>query len=472
MTNKRNTKRALLASIFSMVLCMTMLVGSTFAWFTDSVISGKNRIIAGNLDVELYNVKDGKETPVTAETNLFLKDALWEPGHVEVVNLKVANVGTLALTYRFGINVANEQGSVNVYGDTFKLSDHIKFALIDGNKTYATREEAVIAAEEATPVALSALAFNDDGVLYPEGKGNFEKYVTLIVYMPTTVDNIANHRVGEAIPTIELGINLVATQTPYENDSFGDSYDASAKEDMVTGTNAWFDESAYESAIAYTVSNATDLLALQNAVAAGYDFSGKIITLADNVDLSAYENWAPIGSKDKPFAGTFDGANNTISGLKITEDASGFAGLFGVISGATIKDLTVAGNITIADTDVEALKVGGIAGAATKKNTTITGCTNNVVIDVSKATIAEGGAVSVGGIIGDAEFGQGSDRTLTITNCINNADLTASEEVVSIVGGMTSTAYLGTYNFEGSVNKGVLKGMIAGTERDGLVGMN
>ena len=53
MTNSKNTKRALLASVLSVVLCCAMLVGSTFAWFTDSVTSGKNQIVAGNLDVEL-----------------------------------------------------------------------------------------------------------------------------------------------------------------------------------------------------------------------------------------------------------------------------------------------------------------------------------------------------------------------------------------------------------------------------------
>ena len=49
MTSSKNTKRALLASVLSVVLCCAMLVGSTFAWFTDSVTSGGNQIVAGNL---------------------------------------------------------------------------------------------------------------------------------------------------------------------------------------------------------------------------------------------------------------------------------------------------------------------------------------------------------------------------------------------------------------------------------------
>ena len=50
---KRNTKRSLIASIMSLVLCITMLLGTTLAWFTDSVSSGVNRIQAGNLDAEV-----------------------------------------------------------------------------------------------------------------------------------------------------------------------------------------------------------------------------------------------------------------------------------------------------------------------------------------------------------------------------------------------------------------------------------
>ena len=232
MTKQKTTKKALLFSVLSMMLCIAMLVGSTFAWFTDSVTSGKNKIVAGNLDVELYAKSGDDYAPVTADTNLFLADALWEPGHVETVNLKVANLGTLALTYQLGINIASEKGSTNVNDEAFKLSDYIKFAVLDGEQTFADRD-AAIAAADATAVDLSAIAVNEGGVLYPNGKGEAEKLVTLVVYMPTTVGNEANYKTAEDVeaPEIELGINLVATQTPYENDSFGKNYDANATQE-------------------------------------------------------------------------------------------------------------------------------------------------------------------------------------------------------------------------------------------------
>ena len=53
MENSKHTKRSLIASLLSVMLCMAMLIGSTFAWFTDNVTSGKNKIVAGNLDIEL-----------------------------------------------------------------------------------------------------------------------------------------------------------------------------------------------------------------------------------------------------------------------------------------------------------------------------------------------------------------------------------------------------------------------------------
>ena len=53
MTNSKTTRRALVLSVLSLLLCCSMLVGTTFAWFTDSVTSGKNKIVAGNLDIEL-----------------------------------------------------------------------------------------------------------------------------------------------------------------------------------------------------------------------------------------------------------------------------------------------------------------------------------------------------------------------------------------------------------------------------------
>ena len=108
MKKTRSTKQALIMSALSLLLCMSMLIGTTFAWFTDSVESLNNKIVAGNLDVELYWSTDASDWKKVDDTTNVFTDELWEPGHTEVVYLKVVNEGTLALKYQLGINVASE----------------------------------------------------------------------------------------------------------------------------------------------------------------------------------------------------------------------------------------------------------------------------------------------------------------------------------------------------------------------------
>lgn len=230
---KRNTKRALLLSALSLLVCVSMFVGSTFAWFTDSVTSANNVIKSGNLDVELYysaNMTDWAK--VEADTNIFT-DSLWEPGYTEVVYLKVVNEGTLALKYIMNVAVASETGSVNVNGDAFKLSDFIEYGITPVQSAYATRAAAVNAVVMNSMALNEAYASADSETLLP-GK---EAVVAMVVYMPSSVDNAANHAKGAVVPTINLGINLLATQLEHENDSFGNDYDADADFAISAGEN-------------------------------------------------------------------------------------------------------------------------------------------------------------------------------------------------------------------------------------------
>ncbi len=239
-------KKALICSLFSMMFCTSMFVGTTYAWFTDNASIPTNKIVAGNLDVELSaKNSEGNYVPVTGTAELFKADALWEPGHVEVVTLKVSNAGTLALKYKVGINVAEEVKGKNVAGEELQLSNYIKYAAFDGDPAtlketdgldFDTREGAIAAAEAASPVALSSKIEKGDFVLYPVTKATAtnpsEKIMTLVVYMPTTVENEANYRIFDAetdqVPSIKLGINVSATQAPLEEDSFNSGYDSSA----------------------------------------------------------------------------------------------------------------------------------------------------------------------------------------------------------------------------------------------------
>ena len=230
MNNKRATKRALLTSIMALVMCVAMLVGTTFAWFTDTASTGVNKIQAGNLDIELAykNSTTGVEFKKADKSTLvFDNNALWEPGHVEYVVLKISNAGTLALKYKLGINIASETGSTSIDGNAFKLSDYIRFAVLDDDQSSLGRAALVAAAENAGSKLINEGYSKENNL----NTTNDADTVTLVVWMPKSVGNEANYKVAEGItaPSIDLGINVVATQLTYENDSFNDQYDKDAE---------------------------------------------------------------------------------------------------------------------------------------------------------------------------------------------------------------------------------------------------
>ena len=231
MTQSKRTKRALLASVMAVLLCAAMLIGTTFAWFTDSVTSGRNTIVAGNLDVELEYATAtegtlGGWTSVNDATDLFA-DGLWEPGYAQVVYLRVSNLGSLALKYQLSMNILSETAGVNVDGQTFNLSDELQYgAVLNQSVPFANRDVAIDAV--TSPVALSTPYASGEMHLAANAE---PQYLALVVYMPKTVGNEANYR-GDAVPTIELGVNLLATQDTVEEDSFDNLYDQDAWEEV------------------------------------------------------------------------------------------------------------------------------------------------------------------------------------------------------------------------------------------------
>ena len=226
------TKRALLTSVLALVLSLAMLAGSTFAWFTDTASTGVNRIVSGNLDVGLEYWGGAESGWLTAENSedLFDKNALWEPGYTQIIYLRVANNGNLALTYAMQITPVHETVGVNVDGEEFKLSDYIKFGwtafTVDGT---------------GAPVALGREAAQTgvgDGAqlgttLHRQAelplKADAEELVALVAWMPENVGNEANYSTVQ--PTIELSLKVLATQAPVESDSFDNTYDEDAVDD-------------------------------------------------------------------------------------------------------------------------------------------------------------------------------------------------------------------------------------------------
>lgn len=218
-------KNALLHSILALLLCFSMLIGTTFAWFTDSVTSSNNRIMTGNLDVDMEYWNGTAWDTVGENTPLFDPNALWEPGYTEVVYLKVLNKGNLALKYRLGVNIAGEVGSINKAGEDFLLSSYIKFGVVLGTTEarYATRTDA--------RAALTSTKLISEGYLSDVGNieaGGAPHYIALVVYMPEETGNEANYDPAYDAPVITLGVSLEATQMSAESDAFGTDYDKGA----------------------------------------------------------------------------------------------------------------------------------------------------------------------------------------------------------------------------------------------------
>ena len=186
MTSSKSTKRALISSTLALLMCVAMLIGTTFAWFTDTASTGVNKIQAGNLDVKLMYSTDMKTwKEATNATQLFDDHALWEPGHTEVVYLKLVNNGNLALKYKVTITGIN--GSA-------KLNEAIEWTIGD----VAMGAEQHLKAGESNEFTIKGHM--------KESAGN--------EYMDLTISGIS--------------ITVYATQDTVESDSFNNQYDKNA----------------------------------------------------------------------------------------------------------------------------------------------------------------------------------------------------------------------------------------------------
>ncbi len=283
MTSK-TTKRALLSSIISIVLCFAMLLGTTFAWFTDNAATGSNVITSGNLDVVVEYTLGDKDATGELEWNaldgvkdLFQK-GLWEPGHTEVVALRVTNNGSLALKYTANMNINNETIGKTKDGKDIVLSEvltveSVKSDLLSDVTDAFAGENGITYTTNTSFKAADVLGTKDSDILE---NGHIE-YVIIKVDMAETVGNEANHD-GTHVPTIDFGINVVATQYTYEEDTFGDQYDANAAYPTVVKT---VDELTKALTAGENVKLADDitltstLMTKKNAV---IDLNGKTIT--------------------------------------------------------------------------------------------------------------------------------------------------------------------------------------------------
>lgn len=202
-------KIALALSIGLVILWALMGTGASLAWFTDTSEDVNNIFHFGELDIEVsVRRDDGTYEQIRQDTKVFDDEALYEPGYVQVVWLRIENRGTLDFTYKTAVSVTDYTPGVNVYGNSFDLQEYLLFGLVTA-KTEAELEAKLVDRDAAVANANMELNYyTTDESLIPAGE---VEYMALIVRMPEAVDNIANYRDG-MIPKVELGLIFSATQ--------------------------------------------------------------------------------------------------------------------------------------------------------------------------------------------------------------------------------------------------------------------
>ena len=235
--NQKATKRALLTSVMALVMCVVMLVGTTFAWFTDTASTGVNKIQAGNLDVKLmYSTDMAEWKEATDQTKLFDDNALWEPGYTQVVYLKVVNAGNLALKYEVSTNSYDMERGKNAAGELFYIDKFLRIGTATTENAFNGRSDAIAAIAEGEKAMGKEIQISDGWtVLNPNAESS---PFAVVVYMPTTVGNEANNVQSWRRPSLKgFGLVVNATQATMESDSFDNTYDEKAST-IITTVNA------------------------------------------------------------------------------------------------------------------------------------------------------------------------------------------------------------------------------------------
>ena len=229
MKKTHNTKYSIKTSIVSLLLCFSMLLGTTYAWFTDSVTSSGNIIQSGNLDIGMYwseNNTDWHDAEGANSSPVFSYDN-WEPGYTEVRYIKVTNEGSLSFKYQMTLSpngeVENLAEVIDVYYD-----------IVTGNDEFIAPNSADKQGSLTKVGNLKELIESDDavagGVLLPANELSTDYYSGEIVVCISfhMQEQAGNEYQGKSIGTT-FDIKLYATQYDYENDSFDNSYDDEAE---------------------------------------------------------------------------------------------------------------------------------------------------------------------------------------------------------------------------------------------------
>ena len=358
MNNKKATKRALLTSVMALVMCVVMLVGTTFAWFTDTASTGVNKIQAGNLDIEVeYRTTAGVDwkTLDNADDLFGTADTRFEPGHTRVVELRITNAGNLALKYKIGMNVVSETAGTNKADKPYKLSNYLKVATT-GIQQYNPADQISSLMERlifqkgdfgmwtARDFANFELEYTSNGSVHVLQPGAAQ-ILGIKVYMPETVGNEANAKTPDDAASISFGLNILATQYTTESDSYGTQYDKDATYPVIVSNQQQANDA---------ITNATDkkvnisiasgqTITLDNGIANEGTKSRDVAFVGDGtqtVDVITNAVSAEGGQLNYQRGSTF-----TFENLTIQAGEGNFDGI--VCNELTYKNCTIKGKLTL-----------------------------------------------------------------------------------------------------------------------------
>lgn len=389
---KKSGKKLLISCALSVVLCVFMLAGTTWAWFTDSVTNAGNKIQAGTLDVSLLAAKSdgaggyGVLSDVSESAEPIFKGENWEPGYSTGVKLAVKNNGTLSLKYK----------------------------LIFGNLTAANGIEEVLDVA-VDGISVGTLAEFVSGAAFLEGTlagGETSAEKTVVVTMRTSAGNAYQ---GAAA---EFDVRLIATQTaaeaPYPWDGM-----------TVTEVVPRVEEIGGVQTEIYPVASGAELAWISEQVNAPRTRTAPElhIVLQSDIDLNGMA-WEPIGG-DLPFTGTFDGGGHTIKNLTSSVNPNSSSSnrgiaLFGYAEHAVIKNLKIE-NCNISARYAASAVVGDGCAPLLFENIEVSGtirADQNVPGKVAQVA---------GGILGQG-FPGGADQEIVFRNCVNRADITVNKQ--------------------------------------------
>ena len=346
---KNAALKVLLLSVFVTFMCLSMLVGTTYAWLTDSVTSGRNIIISGTLDVELNYYNDGGQW-VPADNNIFA-DVDWQPGRIYYRAVQIKNNGDMPIKFAFRANVTDEYGSINTQGEQFYLSDSLKVL----QEVYSSGSAVVDAMPGAGSRIDQVNTFGFGGfselTSATEGEiaGGSSKYVLLTINMPMNGVENSTTKAGMPLPKFDVQLVVMAVKGTTQ-DSFGNTAEDTANSLTATVASNKYpldpDTLLYTSTennnTFYIVENKAGFERFVAAVNAGHDFDGETIKLMDDVDLEGAD-W-PL---TEPFKGTFNGNGKAVKNFKLNVDDDGTVMPLGEhVSDLTIEGLTVTAGYT------------------------------------------------------------------------------------------------------------------------------